>query len=182
MGVFVLAAYLLVPLGLVFGIIRLWKFAFCRGYSTTEGVKFELTTFAEYILYVINIIVAISVSWLLFSGAVEWFDWLFAILIVLTSVGSCFSIYTNKNDYIIISKGKVLYQNSDTKEVFNFSKFTFSKGKSKALVLTISPKSQWHLELESEQGTKISFDLTDMNLGFHKKAIERCLNSLASSS
>ena len=119
---------------------------------------------------------------MLFSGAVDWYDWIFALLLILTSVGGCFSIYSNKNDYIIVSKGKILYRNDVLEEEFNFAKYSFSKGESKALVLTISRESQWHLELESEQGTKISFDLTDMNLGFHKKAIERCLNSLASSS
>ena len=180
-GILILSGYLLIPIGLGIGIIQLWKLAFCRGYSTADGVKFEVSTFSEYILYVLNILVAILVSWMLFSGAVDWYDWIFALLLILTSVGGCFSIYSNKNDYIIVSKGKILYRNDDLEEEFNFAKYSFSKGESKALVLTFSRESQWHLELESEQVTKISFDLTDMNLGFHKKAIERCLNSLASS-
>ncbi len=177
LGLLYLAVLLLVPLGLVIGIRALWMLVFCRGYSTNEGVKFELSTFAEYILYLFNLLVAILVSWMLFSGGVEWYDWIFGILLVLTSVGSCLSIYSNKNDYLVVSKGKVIFHEAGSKEEYNFTKYSFSQGESKALVSTIRGKSQWHLEFESEQGTKISFDLSDMNLGFHKKAIEKCLRT-----
>ena len=183
LGLLYLAVLFLVPLGVVIGIRTLWMLVFCRGYSTNEGVKFELSTFAEYILYVFNILLAILVSWMLFSGAVEWYDWIFAIMLIWTSVGSCFSIYSNKNDYLVVSKGKVIFHETGSKEEFNFTKYSFSQGESKALVSTIRRgKSQWHLEFESEQGTKISFDLSDMNVGFHKKVIEKCLYSIASSS
>lgn len=182
LGLLYLAVLFLVPLGLVIGIRALWMLVFCRGYSTNEGVKFELSTFAEYILYVFNILVAILVSWMLFSGGVEWYDWTFDILLVLTSLGSCFSIYSNKNDYLVVSKGKVIFHETGSKEEFNFTKYSFSKVESKALVSSLRGKSQWHLKFESEEGTKISFDLSDMNLGFHKKAIEKCLYSLVSSS
>lgn len=167
--------YLLSLVGIVLGIQQLWQLIFCQGRPFGHGRKFELTGFAEGILYAFNCGLIGILGYSLWVSQLAWYEYFIPVLICLQPLASSINYYFNRNDSIILFPGELEYCNNTENGKFKFVNYKFYRAESNALSSSFMKTSSWHVSFKNEKGKAIHFDLKDMNLAGHKNSMEKYL-------
>lgn len=167
------AAAVLVVLGLQW----LWRLIFCRAKTTQEGVRFELSAFAEFILHALNLLWIGSTCYELYTRDVKWYEAILPVLMLLIPLGLSINYLLNRKDFLEIRGGQLLYFDDGKEASLPIDAYRFFKAESQALSASYSQTDTWHLEVFSEKRKSKVFDLKDMNLAGHKHALEKYLSA-----
>ena len=154
-----------------------WRLIFCQGVSVPEGKRFELSTFAEVVLHVANFATIAGMIYGIAASSLTWYEYILPILMCMLPIASSFNIFNNRNDFIELTPGNVKFNDNNVLAIRNFKSFEFYLAESDAISTTYSKALSWHLKLIGSPEEQI-FDLKNMNLNGHKKAIEQYLNPI----
>ncbi len=170
--------------GLLIGVIvlvlvvqYLWRKIFCRGAKSGDGMRFELSGFAEGVLHTWNFAFIAAAVYALSTSTMSWYEYILPVLMCLLPIASSFNYFANRKDFIELAPGKATFMDQDKLASVEFANYEFYKAESDAISTSFSKANTWHLKLMGRGKAQI-FDLKDMNLNGHKNAMERYLKSI----
>jgi len=164
-------------IALVLLIQFVWRLIFCQGVSLPEGKRFELSTFAEVILHSFNVATIAGMIYAISASSLKWYEYIMPVLMCLLPIASSINFFLNRKDFIELAPGKVMFMDNGKMANKEFKSFEFYLAETDALSTSFSKANSWHLQLFGRGKAQI-FDLKNMNLNGHKKAIEQYLNPI----
>jgi hypothetical protein len=152
----------------------LWQFLFCRARVRGGIALFNLSLFAEVILMIWYLSLAISIFYGLYKQGAPWYGYLFSSLVALVKLVKVLEVFSNRRDFIQIETQQLTWRDDKVEGTMQFESYLFDERKTEAFEFKLSGDATGpFLIVKDAEGKEKEFDLKQMNLGGHARAMKK---------
>jgi hypothetical protein len=138
------------------------------------GTEFNLSLFAELILICWYLGLALSLFYSLIENSVPWYGYLFSGILALFKLVKVLEVFANRRDFIRINNQQLTWRDDKEQGEIIFVSYLFEERKTEAFEFKLSGDATGpFLIVKDAEGKEKEFDLKQMNLGGHARAMKK---------
>jgi hypothetical protein len=157
----------------------LWRIIFCRAKQTEKGVEFNLSRFAEIVLMLFFVLMAILMGYGIYTSSSPWYGYIFPIIVLFVQFASVIQVWSNRNDFIRIKDNIISFKDNGKEGSIEFKSLGIEERKTEAFEFKMSGDATGPFLIAiDQQNQEHAFDLKMMNLNGHVHALKTYLNTI----